>query len=102
MILGTLKISILIKLSLQELWDSQNRKEAAQYLKKLYFWVTHSRLTPITEAANTVKKHWDGTLNYFDSKITNGLLEGINNIVQLQKRNARGLKTYNILLTLSV
>ena len=74
MILGTLKISILIKLSLQELWDSQNRKEAAQYLKKLYFWVTHSRLTPITEAANTVKKHWDGTLNYFDSKITNGLL----------------------------
>jgi transposase len=25
------------------------------YLKKWYFWATHSRLTPITEAANTVK-----------------------------------------------
>ena len=81
-----------IKLSLQEFWDSQNRKEAAQYLKKWYFWATHSRLIPITEAANTVKKHWDGILNYFDSKITNGILEGINSIVQLQKRNARGFK----------
>ncbi|OEU41498.1 ISL3 family transposase [Methanosarcina sp. Ant1] len=81
-----------IKLSLQEFWNSQNRKKAAQYLKKWYFRATHSRLTPITEAANTVKKHWDGILNYFDSKITNGILEGINSIVQLQKRNARGFK----------
>ncbi|AKB52525.1 transposase [Methanosarcina barkeri str. Wiesmoor] len=32
--------------------------------KKWYFWATHSRLTPITEAANTVKKHWGGILNY--------------------------------------
>ena len=81
-----------VKLSLQEFWDSKNRKEAAQYLKKWYFWATHSRLTPITEAANTVKKHWDRILNYFDSKINNGILEGINSIVQLQKRNARGFK----------
>ncbi|MCU7526768.1 MAG: ISL3 family transposase, partial [Ignavibacteria bacterium] len=77
-----------IKLSLQEFWDSQNRNEATQYLKKWYFWATHSRLTPVTEAAKTVKKHWDGILNYFDSRITNGILEGINSIVQLQKRNA--------------
>jgi transposase len=81
-----------VKLSLQEFWDSQNKKEATQYLKKWYFWATHSRLTPITEAANTIKKHWKGILNYFDSKITNGILEGINSIVQLQKRNARGFK----------
>jgi transposase len=46
----------------------------------------------VVEVANTVKKHWDGILNYFDSKITNGILEGINSIVQLQKRNARGFK----------
>ncbi|AAM06328.1 transposase [Methanosarcina acetivorans C2A] len=81
-----------VKLSLQEFWDSKNRKEATQYLKKWYFWATHNRLTPITEAANTVKKHWNGILNYFDSKINNGILEGINSIVQLQKRNARGFK----------
>jgi len=81
-----------IKLNLQRFWDSQNRNEAAKSLKKWYYWATHSRLTPITEAAKTVKKHWDGILNYFDSRITNGILEGINSIVQLQKRNARGFK----------
>lgn len=81
-----------IKLSLQEFWDLQNREEAEQYLKKWHFWATHSRLKPIIEAAKTVKKHWDGILNYFDSRITNGILEGINSLVQLQKRNARGFK----------
>jgi transposase len=81
-----------VKLTLQDFWDSQNRNEADEYLKKWYFWATHSRLTPVTEAAKTIKKHWDGILNYFDSKITNGILEGINSIVQLQKRNARGFK----------
>ncbi len=81
-----------IKLNLQRFWDSQNRNEATKSLKKWYYWATHSRLTPITEAAKTVKKHWDGILNYFDSRITNGILEGINSIVQLQKRNARGFK----------
>lgn len=81
-----------IKLSLQEFWNSQNRRRATKYLKKWYFWATHSRLNPVVEVANTVKKHWDGILNYFDSKITNGILEGINSIVQLQKRNARGFK----------
>ena len=81
-----------IKLSLQDFWDLHNRKEAEQCLKKWYFWATHSRLTPITDAANTVKNHWNGILNYFDSKITNGIMEGINSIVQLQKRNARGFK----------
>jgi hypothetical protein len=25
-----------------------------------YFWATHSRLPPITDAAHTVKRHWDG------------------------------------------
>jgi transposase len=36
-----------IKLSLQEFWNSQNREEATKYLKKWYFWATHSKLIPI-------------------------------------------------------
>jgi transposase len=42
----------------------------------------------IIEVAKTIKSHWDGILNYFESRITNGILEGINNIAQLIKRNA--------------
>ena len=89
-----------IKLNLQEFWSLQNRKEATKYLKKWYFWATHSRLIPIVETANSVKNHWDGILNYFDSKITNGILEGINSIVQLQKRNARGFKNVQYFMSM--
>jgi hypothetical protein len=53
-------------------------------------WATHSRSEAVIEVAKTIKSHWDGILNYFDSIITNGILEGINSIVQLMKRNARG------------
>jgi transposase len=81
-----------IELSLQKFWDSQNRKEATKYLKKWYFWANRSRLTPVNVVAYTIKKHREGILNYFDSKVTNWVLEGINGIVLLQKRNARGFK----------
>ncbi|NBC26434.1 MAG: ISL3 family transposase, partial [Bacteroidetes bacterium] len=40
----------------------------------------------------TVKKHWDGILNYITSKLTNGILEGINSKIQLIKRRARGYR----------
>ncbi len=51
---------------------------------------THSRLPPIIEAAHTVKRHRDGILRWFDSKIANGLIEGINNLIRPAKAKARG------------
>jgi len=62
-------------------------------LKKWYFWATHSRLEPIKEAAYTIKRHWDGVLRWFKSKINNGILEGINSLVQAAKAKARGYRT---------
>ena len=66
-----------------------SEQAAAAYLKKWYFWATHSRLEPIIDAAHTVKRHWDGILRWFDSKIANGLIEGINSLVQAAKAKAR-------------
>ena len=65
----------------------------ANYLKAWYFWATHSRLDPMIEAARTVKRHWDGILRWFDSKIANGLIEGINSLVQAAKAKARGYRS---------
>ena len=66
---------------------------AAGFLKKWYFWATHSRLPPIIDAAHTVKRHWDGILRWFDSRIANGLIEGINSLVQAAKAKARGYRS---------
>ncbi len=40
----------------------------------------------------TIDKHFDGITAYFDSHLTNGLLEGINSKIQTIKRIARGFR----------
>jgi pyruvate dehydrogenase (quinone) len=45
------------------------------------------------DAARTVKHHWHGILRWFDSRIANGLIEGINSLVQAAKAKARALHT---------
>jgi transposase len=52
------------------------------------------------EAAKTMKLHWDGILNWFKSKISNGILEGINSLVQAAKARARGYRTNDYLITM--
>ena len=79
-----------IRLAFQDLYDQPSVEAAADHLKRWYFWATHSRLEPIIDAARTVKRHWDGVLRWFHSNIANGLIEGINSLVQAAKAKARG------------
>ena len=44
-------------------------------------------------AAHTVKRHWNGILRWFHSKIANGLMEAINSLVQAAKAKARGYRS---------
>ena len=82
-----------IRLAFQELYDQPSPEAAAGFLKKWYFWAAHSRLPPIIDAARTVKRHWHGILRWFDSRIANGLIEGINSLVQAAKAKARGYRS---------
>jgi transposase len=82
-----------IRLAFQDLYEQPAAEAAAVFLKKWYFWATHSRLEPVIDAAHAVKRHWDGILRWFDSKIANGLIEGINSLVQAAKAKARGYRS---------
>lgn len=88
-----------IKLNFQELFK-QPAEYAETYLKKWYFWATHSRLEPIKEAAYTIKRHWDGVLQWFHSGVNNGILEGINSVIQAAKARARGYRTTRNIVTI--
>jgi transposase len=88
-----------IKLNFQELFN-QSAENAETYLKKWYFWATHSRLEPIKEAAYTIKRHWAGVLRWFQSGVNNGILEGINSLIQAAKARARGYRTIQNLITM--
>jgi transposase len=82
-----------IRLAFQDFYHQPTTTAGAAYLKRWYFWATHSRLPPIIDAAHTVRRHWDGILRWFHSKIANGLIEGINSLVQAAKAKARGYRS---------
>jgi len=81
-----------IKLNFQALFN-QPLDTSEAFLKKWFFWATHSRLQPIIDAAYTIKRHWDGVLNWFQSRLNNGILEGLNSLIQAAKAKARGYRT---------
>lgn len=89
-----------IKLTFQEIF-TQPIDVAETLLKKWFFWATHSRLQPVIDAAYTIKRHWDGVLQWFKSQITNGILEGINSLIQAAKAKARGYRTNRNLIAMS-
>ncbi len=82
-----------IRLAFQELYDQPSAEAATLFLKKWHFWATHSRLEPVIDAARTVRRHRDGILRWFQSRIANGLIEGINSLVQAAKAKARGYRS---------
>jgi transposase len=81
-----------IRLAFQELY-LQPPADAEAFLKKWYRWATHSRLPPMIETARMVKRHWNGILRWFHSKIANGIMEAINSLVQAAKAKARGYRS---------
>ena len=88
-----------IKLNFQEFYQ-QSCQTAETFLKKWFFWATHSRLEPMKKAAYTIKSHWGGVLRWFKSRINNGILEGINSLIQAAKARARGYRTERALTTM--
>lgn len=89
-----------IRLAFQDLYNQPSAAAGEAFLKRWYFWATHSRLPPIVEAARTVKKHWSGILRWFDSRIANGLMEGFNSLVQAAKAKARGYRSNRNLIAI--
>ena len=81
-----------IRENFQEIYKASSEEEFEKLLKEWYFWATHSKLAPIKAAAKTIKNHWDGVLQWRKSRINNGLLEGLNSLVQAAKAKARGFR----------
>ena len=82
-----------MKLNLQELWTLPNRQTATAHLEAWCKWVTESNIgISMKNLAKTVKEHAAGILAYYPDKLTSGLMEGINSLVQAAKSKARGYR----------
>ena len=90
-----------IRLAFQEIFDQPSHDWAELILHRWYTWAIRSRLEPIKKVARTVKRHSDGILRWFDTKIANGLIEGINSLVQAAKAKARGYRSLRNLIAIT-
>lgn len=88
-----------LKLAMQELWTTPHIF-ADLLLKEWMGWARRSQLKPMVDLAKTMKRHEEGILRWFHSKMTNGLLEGINGLVQTSKRKARGFRNVENLIAM--
>nr|QBA86154.1 ISAtc1 [Acidithiobacillus caldus] len=82
------------RLTFQDIFTIKNRHQGATLLKA---WLENARtsdLPPIVRVAYTIMNHWDGVLRWFESQITNGILEGFNSLIQSAKAKARGYRTH--------
>jgi transposase len=78
----------------------QDPSYAPEYLKRWCYGAKRSRLQPINDFVTLVEKHFDGILAWHTNHLTNGLLEGINSLVQAAKARARGYRNKNKMITI--
>lgn len=81
-----------LKALFNDLWTMPNIPSAEAHLAAWTEEVQRSSIQPFMQFAKTVKTHWTGIVRFIESRLTNGLLEGINHKIQLAKRRARGYR----------
>ena len=75
-----------------ELWDQPSVREAELFLESWCHAVAQTDLGPFKKFAKTLKKHKRGIVNFVETPINNGVMEGLNSKIQLAKRRARGFR----------
>jgi transposase len=81
-------------------YDQATPEDAEAYLRRWCYGAKRSRLEPIKEFVRTVEAHWDGINAWQQSRLSNGLLEGTNSLIQAAKRRARGYRSKTKMITI--
>jgi transposase len=80
-----------IGLIIEQITDFYNQTDKTEASAQLAFTADFAEETMGKNAfTNTIRRHFDGIVNYVTSKVTNGIMEGLNSKIQLIKRIARG------------
>jgi transposase len=80
----------LLKEDFEGFYTCQSTEEAARFLRDWTRRCKQSCLQPFLALARRLNRWADGILSYFTHRITNGVSEGINNLIKVLKRRAYG------------
>lgn len=81
-----------LKTVFNDLWDMPDKPSAHAFLAQWCAEVNAAKIPAFQAFAKTVSSNWNGIVHFVESRLTNGILEGINHKVQLAKRRARGYR----------
>lgn len=89
-----------LKESLRDTWDYESRYDAANHLIAWLVTADYTGLGSLRDIVKLVDNHFDEILNWFNSKMSNGVMEGINSVIQAIKGRARGYRDWRNLRTM--
>jgi transposase len=73
---------------------------AEEYLRRWITEVQASGLEPLIAFTRMLEDHWLGVIRWHHSRVSNGLLEGLNSLIQAAKRRARGYRSNRNFITM--
>jgi transposase len=81
-----------IKELFREFWDCGTVREASGFFGRWYDWAIRSRLGPVKKVARMFKRHLTNILTFFEHRLTNASVEGLNNRIQSLVKKAYGYR----------
>jgi len=96
----TLYRAYLLKETLAAVLDRRQVNVARTKLREWIQWAGRSRLKPFAKLARTIKKHTEGILGYVQTRLSNGIVEGLNGKIRTLTRRAYGFHSASSLIGL--
>jgi len=90
----------IIKEMLGDLYLLDSEEHGRMHLTRWVSLASKGVHKAIKRLAATVSKHFERILRWFASRLSNGVLEGINSVIQAVKRMARGYKVHENMITM--
>lgn len=87
-----LRIAYELKEAFRQIYETSRTVNSGRH--RFQDWLKSAQLF-FVEATSTIRNHLDGICNYFLSRTTSGVMEGINNRIKLIKRQGYGFANFD-------
>lgn len=77
----------------QGFYSQPDIESGEAYLRRWCYGAKRSRLQPVKDFVALVEAHWEGIVSWHQTRISTGLLEGTNSLIQAAKARARGYRS---------
>jgi transposase len=90
-----------LRLIFDDFFRQQTTEQGRGFLKGWVAAAVASGIEEMQTAAGTIRRHWKMVVNWTRTRITNGLLEGFNSLLQAMKSCARGYRSFEYIRTIA-